>query len=95
MASSTPSLQQLKRAIQISEKIEALQKELAGILGSSGAAGSTGKRKYTRKAAAEGEETAPKKRKRAKFSPEARAKIAAAQKARWAKAKKEKAGAAS
>src|ERR1700743_3051429 len=92
--SSFPSSQQLKRALNISEQIEALQNELAGIMGAAGAASLTGKRKYTRRAAAaaEGEEAAPKKRKRAKFSPEARAKIAAAQKARWAKSKKEKGG---
>ena len=89
---STPSLAQLRRAISISEKIEALQAELQSILGSSGAA-STGKRKYTKRAVAEAgtEEVAPaKKKKRKPMSEEGRAKIVAAQKKRWAKIKKAK-----
>ena len=93
---STPSLAQLRRAISISEKIEALQAELQSILGTSGAAPS-GKRKYTKRAVADAgtEEAAPaKKKKRKKMSEEGRAKIVAAQKARWAKIKKEKKAAA-
>jgi hypothetical protein len=60
------SASQLRRAADIKDKIESLQKELAGLLGSStdGAA-------------------AP--RKRRKMSAAGRARIAAAQKARWAK----------
>ena len=51
------------------------------------------KRKYTKKAATSTESTAPakKKRKRGNMSEEGRAAIVAAQKARWAKVKKDKA----
>ena len=92
---SIPSLNQLKRAITISEQIEKLQAELQSILGSTG--GLPAKRKYTRRALAvaapEGEEAAaPTKRKKrkVKMSAEGRARIIAAQKARWAKVRKEK-----
>ena len=91
-AMSTPSLAQLRRAISISEKIEKMEAELVSILGSSVLA-SPGKRKYTKRAVAEAgtEEAAPaKKKKRKKMSEEGRAKIVAAQKARWAKIKKAK-----
>ncbi len=92
---SSPSLAQLKRAITISEKIEALQAEMAGILGTSRDVVGNGKRKYTRRATAEAgeEEAAPEKKPRKKRKPlsdEARAKIVEAQKKRWAKIKKEK-----
>ena len=60
------SVEQLKHAITIREKIEALQGELAAIMG--------------------GEIPIPKPGKR-KMSASARAKIGAAQKARWAKVK--------
>ena len=56
---------QLKHAADIKDKISALEKELAGILGS----------------------PTPAPKKKSKMSAAARAKIAAAQKARWAKAK--------
>ena len=56
---------QLKHAADIKDKISALEKELASILGS----------------------LAPAPKKKSKMSAVARAKIAAAQKARWAKAK--------
>ena len=59
------SAQQLRRAANIKDRIEALDRELAGLLGT---------------------QEAPKfERKRRKMSAAARAKIGAAQKARWAK----------
>jgi len=65
------SLQQLKKAVSIREKIENLEKELSRILGGQAAIPSP---------------TAPRmKRKRRKMSAAARAKISAAAKARWAK----------
>ena len=77
MSNNTPSLAQLKRAITISEQIESLQSQLASILGGS--------------APLVGSAPAPTARKVRKgkrtVSPEARAKMAAAQKARWAKKK--------
>ncbi|MDO8704447.1 MAG: hypothetical protein Q7J84_05800 [Sulfuricaulis sp.] len=69
------SVAQLKRAITIKEQIESLESELAGILRSSPV------RTVATIVAA-----APGKRKKV-MSPEARAKIAAAQKARWKKFK--------
>ena len=65
------SLQQLKQAVAIREKIDALEKELSRIIGG---------QPSTAKAGA----PAP-KRKRRKMSAAARAKISAAMKARWAK----------
>lgn len=85
----SPSVDQLKRAIAIREQISKLEAELSSILG--GDAAPTGKRRYTKKATG-GESSAggaPKKGKRA-MSEEGRARIIAAQKARWAKLKKEK-----
>jgi hypothetical protein len=72
------SLQQLKQAVAIREKIESLEKELSRIIGGQPSAAKSG---------------APTpKRKRRKMSAAARAKISAAAKVRWAKvrAKKEK-----
>ena len=71
MSLNTPSLAQLKRAITISEQIEALQSQLASIFGESSPA-------LTPVKARKGKRT---------VSPEARAKMAAGQKARWAKKK--------
>jgi hypothetical protein len=74
----------LRRAISLREKIESLQSELASILGG---------RKATR-----AKKTAvakkPRKRRKRHLSPEARARIVAAVKARWERerAKKEKSG---
>ncbi|MDB6119171.1 MAG: hypothetical protein JWO08_2952 [Verrucomicrobiaceae bacterium] len=94
MVMFTPSLAQLKKAITISEKIEALEAELQNILGGSATA-STGKRKYTKRAVTpdgDAEEASPTKSRKARkpMSPEAREKIAAAQRKRWAKSNKEK-----
>jgi hypothetical protein len=68
---STPTLDQLKRALVISEQIESLQKELGGILGNHSAP--------VAKAPTSG------KGNRGKRSPETIAKMKAAQKKRWAK----------
>jgi hypothetical protein len=78
---STPiiSIDQLKRAIVVAEQIQALQAEYAAILGN----------RPTASAAAA--PSATKGRKRRKMSPEARARIVAAQKARWAKIRSGKA----
>ena len=78
----TPSVSQLQRALKLSEEIEKLQNELLRILGTSGEPAA--KRTYTKKAAGK---AGNKKR---TMSPEAREKIAAAQRARWAKQKKTK-----
>ena len=93
------SADSLRRAADISEKIEALRAELAGILagGSAPAAAAPAaapakkKRKYTRKATTSAAPATPaakpakKKRKRKPLSPEALANIRAAQAKRWAK----------
>jgi hypothetical protein len=71
--SATLSLHQLKQAVQLKEQITVLENELAAILG-----GSVAEPAIT---------TAPVKTGRGgarTMSPEARARIAAAQKARWA-----------
>lgn len=79
MPANTPSTNQLKRALEISERIEQLQRELAAILGGSAPAS----------AAPSAAPATPGKRGRRKgnLSPEARERIAAAQRARWAKVK--------
>jgi hypothetical protein len=76
--STTPSIDQLKRAIALSEQIQKLEAELASILGSNAKASASAK---VAAVAAK-----PGRRKRG-LSAEGRARIAAAQKARWAKAK--------
>ena len=82
---SAPSVDQLKRAIAIKEQIAKLEAELAGILGGQSTAPT--KRKYTKRGDSEPAKAKASKPKRT-MSPEGRAKIIAAQKARWAKIKK-------
>lgn len=65
------SVAQLKRAVAIKERIQKLEKKLAAIIGAPGSA------------PAEGRVI----RRRRKMSAEARAKISAAQHARWARQK--------
>ena len=73
-----PTTAQLKKALSISEKLDELKAELAAILGGSSASAKTAK-----------EPKAPKEKKTKRvMSPEARDKIAAAQRKRWAKQKK-------
>jgi hypothetical protein len=76
--STTPSIDQLKRAVSISEEIERLQEELASLLGAG----------VKISASVSAVPAAPKTRRGKRgLSAEGRARIAAAQKARWAKAK--------
>jgi hypothetical protein len=78
--STTPSIDQLKRAIALSEQIQKLESELASILGSSA--------KVSAPASSAAAAAKPGRRRRRRgLSAEGRARIAAAQKARWAKAK--------
>jgi hypothetical protein len=80
---STPSVQQLRRAIEIQEEIDRLERGLKLVLQGEDTSAET-------KAASIAEK--PKKtqeaRKKRFVSPEAREKMAAAQRRRWAKAKK-------
>lgn len=71
-----PSVPQLRQALKLAEKIEELQKELNSLIGESSGAGLTG-------------EKPKKKRGRPPMSPEAREKIALAQRQRWAKSRHE------
>jgi hypothetical protein len=80
-----PTLSQLKEAVAIAEQIEKLQSELAGIIG--GNDGFSG-------APAPTVTTPVVKTGKRIFSAESRAKMAAAQAARWAKVKGPSAGAA-
>jgi hypothetical protein len=73
----TPNLTQLKGAVIIAERIERLQAELASLLGGGGSVGSAPKAAPA-PVAKGGKRT---------MSAEARARIAAAQRARWAKSK--------
>ena len=73
-----PTSSQLRKAVIISEKLDELQAELAALLGGSSAPAKSAK-----------EPKAPKANKTKRvMSPEAREKIAAAQRKRWAKTKK-------
>lgn len=75
VSSTMPTTSELKQAVSISEKLDALQAELASIM--SGSAKSVKAPK------------APKAKKgKSTMSPEGREKIAAAQRKRWAKSKK-------
>jgi hypothetical protein len=79
MPTNAPSVDQLKRAIVIAEQIQKLQAELAAILGSPASAPvAAAPKPTTSKPAKAGKRT---------MSPEARERIAAAQRARWAKSK--------
>ena len=82
---STPSIDRLKRAVEVAEQIEKLQSELASILGNQTAVSASPvatvakvAKVATSKPAAKGKRT---------MSPEARERIAAAQRARWAKSR--------
>lgn len=81
MPTNTPSTSQLKRALDLSERIEQLQRELNSLLGGSAPAATSS----SAAPAAPGQRG--RRRRRGKLSPEARERIAAAQRARWAKAK--------
>ncbi len=83
MSVTTPAIVRLKRAIKIADQIQKLENELATLLGQS----RDGVREVIALAAERSTNLPVKTRKPYTFSPEARAKIAAAQKARWAKAR--------
>jgi hypothetical protein len=86
MSNATPSLEQLKRALQLAEQIQSLEAELATLLGSPSAV----------RSAAPAPASKPSKRGGKRIvSAEARAKMAAAQKARWAKVNRAKSAAGS
>ena len=89
MSTNSPSVASLRRAIEITEKIQSLEAELKAVL--SGAAAPAAAARAP-KADAPAKVKGKKKR---VMSPEARARIVAAQKARWAKVRAEKAAAAS
>lgn len=74
----TPSIANLKRAIEVAEQIERLQAQLAALVGGNASI-----------ASAPSAAAVPRGKKRGKrvMSPEARERIAAAQRARWAKSK--------
>jgi hypothetical protein len=80
----TPSINQIRRALQISEQIERLEAELASTLGNRAA--------ETPSIPARAVSTGGRKRRR--MSKAAREKIAAAQRARWARAKGKSSGGA-
>ena len=87
-----PTLNQLKRAVQIQQKIATLQIELLAIFkgGSGKTRGRKSKQTLAFKAEASGIEPSEPKagtRKKRTMSPEAREKIADAQRRRWAKQK--------
>jgi hypothetical protein len=72
-----PTLNQLKEAVSIAEQIEKLQAELASLVGGAGPVAS-GPKAISTPVVKAGKRT---------MSPEARERIAAAQRARWAKSK--------
>lgn len=80
--SNTPSVASLKRAIEIAEQIEKLQAQLASLVGGAAPAASAPRVAVTGSAPVK-----PAKRGKRQLSPEARERIAAAQRARWAKSK--------
>lgn len=76
---STQNLAQLKQALAVAEQIHKLEVELASVLAGAAPSAPVKAAAATAKPAQKGKRT---------MSPEARARIAAAQKARWAKLKK-------
>lgn len=82
-----PTADTLQRANEIIRQIEALQSELAGLFGGTAkpATKRRGRPPGSGKVSAISNEAPVKRRGPRSMSPEARAKIAAAQKARWAK----------
>lgn len=85
MSSTSPTVDQLKRAVAIAEQIKSLEAEMAQILGQPVAPVAA---KRGRPAKVPGAAAAAPAKKRKKLSPEGLAAIVAAQKARWAKQKK-------
>jgi len=81
MPSKPDPIATLKRAVEIAEQIERLETELASILKGSGGA------PLSSAPAPDETKVKAKKGRRRKLSPEARERIAAAARARWAKIK--------
>jgi hypothetical protein len=71
------TIEQLRRALEIAQQIDKLELQLAAALGNENDARGPSARPRS-------------KRRRRSLSPEAREKIAAAQRARWAKARRQK-----
>jgi hypothetical protein len=86
----TPSIESLRRAIQVAEQIEKLQAELAAMFGGEAPKAAVGKAGRRRGRPAKADKPAKEKKPKRQMSEEARARIVAAQKKRWAKIKKEK-----
>jgi len=85
---STPSIDRLKRAVEVAEQIEKLQSELAAILGNESAVSAAPVAKIATVAkAAKVAVSKPAAKGKRTMSPEARERIAAAQRARWAKSR--------
>jgi hypothetical protein len=89
MPVSTPSLQQLQKALVIAEKIQSLEEELASLVGNRGLSSSTASKALAggsgeTRGVGSGNGRRGRTGKRV-VSPEAREKIATAQRARWAK----------
>ncbi len=94
MNAHIPTLEQLKRAAQVAEQIAKLEAELQAVLGGAKTRGrKPGKAAKTEEGADASEAAKPAKKSRKKrarnMTPEARARIAEAQKARWAKFRKD------
>ena len=79
---STPSIDRLKKAVEVAEQIEKLQSQLASILGDQPAVSAAPVAKVAKVAASK-----PAAKGKRTMSPEARERIAAAQRARWAKSR--------
>ena len=85
---STPSLEQLKRAVEISEQIAELKASLASILDGTAAAATEAPQKVAAVPMKVTAKAAPLKKEG--LTPEARARISAATTARWDKFRAEK-----
>ncbi|MDB6154708.1 MAG: hypothetical protein JWL90_3161 [Chthoniobacteraceae bacterium] len=90
-STQSPSVQQLQRAVQIAEQIEALEQELNSLLSQSAPASAPAPAKTSQSNGSAKQAPAAKSKPAGKgkrtMSPETREKIAAAQRARWAKQK--------
>jgi hypothetical protein len=86
MPTPTTTVDQLKRAIAVAEQIEKLQAELAALLSGT----STAPAAPLKPAPAPAQAAPRGRRKKRELSPEARARIVAAVKARWARQKGQK-----
>jgi hypothetical protein len=76
---NTLTTTELRRALEIRERIESLSAELSSLLGGRGAPARSTEKPGRRR-----------RRRKPKISAEGRARIAAAQRARWAKIRREK-----